>query len=89
MWAFLTANGCRILWRFGVGIALVALFYAAILKPFLKPNPTTTQNGKVNNNYTISVGMGGCARFPVVETPTQKVVKAVAPVVEAVKKAGK
>ena len=89
MWALLAANGYRILWRVVVVIALVSLFYAAILKPFLKPNPTTTQNGKVNNNYTISVGMGGCARFPVVETPTQKVVKAVTPVVEAVKKVGK
>lgn len=64
MWATLAANGYRILWRVVVVIALCFVFYAAILKPFLKPNPTTTvESGGVN--YDIKIGFGGCARLPI------------------------
>jgi len=45
LWAKLAANGWRVLWRVIVAVALGILFYAVILKPFLHPNPTTTQNG--------------------------------------------
>jgi peptidoglycan/LPS O-acetylase OafA/YrhL len=45
LWAKLAANGWRVLWRVIVTVALCILFYAVVLKPFLKPNPTTVQNG--------------------------------------------
>ena len=85
------------LWqRLGHAIIYVSLsviviwgLYAGLVRPITKPNPSTTQNGGVSYNYTISVGMGGCARIPVVETPTQKVVKAATPVVNALKAVGK
>ena len=79
MWPLLAANGYRILWRVVVVILLCVFFYAAVLKPYLKPNPTSVQSGGVA--YTIHVGFGGCARIPEIKasklTPIVDTVKTV------------
>ena len=49
-------------------IALVVWsIYVTIIKPHTNPTPTQEQNAKTiqNDNYTIKVGFGGCARFPI------------------------
>ena len=39
--------------------------YAGLIKPVIKPTPTTTvQSGGVVYHYEIKVGFGGCARMP-------------------------
>jgi len=40
--------------------------WATFIKPTFHPTPTTTQTGGNSYHYTIHVGMGGCARLPVV-----------------------
>jgi hypothetical protein len=72
---------------FVLSALVVFACWATFIKPTFKPNPTNIQNG--GTSYTVHVGFGGCARIPVVETPTQKVIKAVTPVVNVVKSAVK
>lgn len=40
------------------------IIYAGLIRPVIKPNPTTTQTGGVAYNYTIHLGMMSCARIP-------------------------
>ena len=68
------------LWaRLGHAIIYVSLsviviwgLYAGLVKPITNPNPTTTQTGGTSYNYEIKVGLGGCARLPVVKEKNVK-----------------
>ena len=40
--------------------------YVTFIKPHTNPTPTNVQSGGTSYNYEIKVGMGGCARLPVV-----------------------
>jgi hypothetical protein len=46
-------------------VGLAWAVYAGIIRPITKPNPTNIQTGGVSYNYQIKVGLGGCARLPV------------------------
>lgn len=60
--------------------------YAGIIRPVIKPTPTTTvQSG--GTAYTIHVGFGGCARIP--EVKPNPIMTKVTPIVEAVKNVAK
>ena len=52
-----------------VGLSVIVIWglYAGLVRPITKPNPTSTQTGGVAYNYTIHVGLGGCARIPVIK----------------------
>lgn len=53
-----------------VVLGIIALIvwsgYVTFVKPHTNPCPTTTvQDGGTANQYTVKVGFGGCARFPI------------------------
>jgi hypothetical protein len=68
--------------------AIVAwIVYAGLIRPVIKPNPTSVQSGGVSYNYTINLGMLSCARIPKPTDMPTKAVSKIAPVVAAVKTA--
>jgi hypothetical protein len=63
MWPLLVKLEPVISWIV-IAFIFVWVFYAGMIRPVTKPTPTTTQNGGTAYNYTIHIGMGGCARIP-------------------------
>jgi hypothetical protein len=53
-----------LVWVILIGAILFAC-WATFIKPTFHPTPTTTQTGGISNTYQIHVGLGGCARIPV------------------------
>jgi hypothetical protein len=57
----------KVLVILGVPALVIWIVYVAVIKPHTNPIPTTTvQAGGTATTYNIKVGIGGCARFPVV-----------------------
>jgi len=48
------------------GLIIGWIFYAGLIRPVTKPNPSTTQSGETINNYYNTPRISfGCARFEV------------------------
>lgn len=54
------------------GLVMAWIVYAGLIRPVIKPNPSTTQNaGSIHNYYNQPRISFGCARWEVVKEPVE------------------
>lgn len=57
------------------GLIIAWIFYAGLIRPTTKPNPTTTQQGEIFINYNLNPRVSfGCANFKIQRIPDDKVI---------------